>query len=182
MTDSVVSKGSAGETFDNDAVVSEGSDGATFGNDAAPVNDIAMFVRVRRRTLKGGHPEWREYRERTGSIVKASASYDVVRAVRVNGKPRHKFVCGLGSIKQNGNPRDHERFWTSALCRMIRAGLSPASRSKIIKLAIAKGAPTLSVSVINKELEHYTTYPTPFQMPQQVRRELAEFFTQWGSR
>src|SRR5215469_5427834 len=43
------------------------------------------FIRVRRRNF---------YPSRFGA-----ASYDVVHAVRINGKPRHTFVLGLGSLR-----------------------------------------------------------------------------------
>jgi uncharacterized coiled-coil protein SlyX len=36
---------------------------------------------------------------REGAMATASASFDIVRAVRVGGKPRHVFVLGLGSQK-----------------------------------------------------------------------------------
>jgi hypothetical protein len=52
-------------------------------------NDNVGFIRVRRRSLT---PYWEH-------SATASASYDIVRAVRIDGKPRHVFVLGLGSLK-----------------------------------------------------------------------------------
>src|SRR5689334_23274998 len=71
------------ETFGNDGGESTSVDtkpcaGATFGNDG--------FIRVRRRKIKGGHPDMRAYRLRRGLAATTSASFDLVRAVRVNGK------------------------------------------------------------------------------------------------
>lgn len=96
-----------------EAVVSKSVVSAEFGNDAG-----AMFVRVRRRALKS------VYRQRDGTLIKAtSASYDVVRAVRINGKPRQKFLFGLGSLKQPSNQGDFMSFWVHAVGRMKRHGL-----------------------------------------------------------
>jgi hypothetical protein len=48
----------------------------------------------------------------------------VVRAVRVNGKPRHKFVVGLGSLKEGDNQRRADCFfWIAAFMRLRRHGL-----------------------------------------------------------
>src|SRR5262245_33360533 len=75
----VVTKSPAVGTIGNDtAVVTKSLSGSIIGN------DTAMFVRVRKRQLlKFG----------------ASASYEIVRGVRVNGKPTQKFLLGLGSLK-----------------------------------------------------------------------------------
>jgi hypothetical protein len=56
-------------------------------------------------------------------------SFDLVRAVRVDGKSRHKFVLGLGSLKNN-----HARkgapvwFWANAASRMMKHGLDAQRR------------------------------------------------------
>ena len=52
-------------------------------------NDSVGYVRVRKRSLKGGHPSWRAYRVATGSLSTASMTFDLVRTVRVGGKSRH---------------------------------------------------------------------------------------------
>lgn len=82
-----------GMTMNDDAsdVVTKHRDGGTFGNYRLG------FIRLRKRSLKGYDPSWREYRP--GVRATASTSFDLVRAVRVDGKPRHDFVLGLGSIK-----------------------------------------------------------------------------------
>jgi hypothetical protein len=60
-----------------------------------------MFIRVRKRRLKGmasgnikhGLYLWGR------APASCSTSFDLVRAVRINGNPRHVFVLGLGSQK-----------------------------------------------------------------------------------
>jgi hypothetical protein len=115
--------------------VSKGPASATFGN------DTAMFIRVRRRALKGGHRDWRAYRKSKGLIAEASASYDVVRAVRINGKPRQKFLLGLGSlkVKERDEARDLIWFWVHAMCRMRRHGLSDEQQRRLIAALVRKG-------------------------------------------
>jgi hypothetical protein len=123
-----------------EAVVTKSHDGLTIGNDTAVVtkslsrsifgNDTAMFVRVRKRKLlKHG----------------ASASYEIVRGVRVNGKPTQKFLLGLGSLKTPLR-RTHELswFWHRALAKMRRHGLSESQRRRVVAAMIRKGAPKLS--------------------------------------
>jgi hypothetical protein len=57
------------------------------------------FVRVRKRALKGGHPSSRTWRRAADTVAGAGTTFDVVRAIRVNGKPRQKYVLGLGTVK-----------------------------------------------------------------------------------
>jgi len=52
------------------------------------------FIRVRKRRLQDSI--WRR-------CARYSMSFDLVRAERINGQPRHKFVLGLGS--QQSPPR-----------------------------------------------------------------------------
>ena len=134
-SDPVVSKAGAGARIGNDGVVSKCRVDETIGN------DVAMFVRVRRRKIKGGHPEWRLYRERTGALRTASASYDLVRAVRIDGKTRQKFVLGLGSLKHPASERELARFWWRALRRMISHGLSEERRAGVVLELERKGVP-----------------------------------------
>jgi hypothetical protein len=54
------------------------------------------FVRVRRRTLKGGS---------------SATTFDLLRSVRVDGAPRHQFVLTLGTQRSD---RDAARFWPRA--------------------------------------------------------------------
>jgi hypothetical protein len=78
----------------------------------------AGFVRVRRRTLKGGY-----------NRPTAAASFDLVRAVRINGEARHLFVLGFGTLKGDPDtPSDYSlvTFWTEAVARLQRHGLTPA--------------------------------------------------------
>jgi hypothetical protein len=89
-------------------------------------NDAIGFIRVRKRKLKG-------------VIADASLSFDLVRAVRIDGKPGHEFVLGLGSQK------NHERrclvlFWACAINRMKRHGLTAPQRQRLAAEMIRKGA------------------------------------------
>jgi hypothetical protein len=138
----VVSKCRAGETSGNDAgsssdpVVSISVGAARIGNDAG-----AMFVRVRRRKLKGGHADWRSYREARGILQTDSASFDLVRAVRIDGKPRQKFLLGLGSLKFPIGERELAWFWWRALRSMISYGLSEERRAGVMLELERKGVP-----------------------------------------
>jgi hypothetical protein len=81
-------------------------------------NDTVGFIRVRKRAV--------------------SMSFDLVRAVRVNSKPRHVFVLGLGSQKHGDSWTLH--FWEVALIRMIRHGLTAEQRARIVADMVRKGA------------------------------------------
>lgn len=128
-------------TFGNDstAVDTKGRAGETFGN------DTVGFVRVRKRQIKGGHPDMRDYRANNGTLATTSASFDLVRAVRVDGKPRHQFVLGLGSqkdVERNG----YGWFWSRAIHRMTKHGLTESQRQHLIAEMVRKGArpPTIA--------------------------------------
>lgn len=120
---------------------------AQYGNDSASVdtkneprvvfdNDSSVgFVRVRRRKLKGGNGSWSRVR-----APKASASYDIVKAERVNGKPRHRFVLGLGSLKDKPHNNDLEWFWIWAFQKMSRYGLTKEQSHRIAIKIANKGA------------------------------------------
>jgi hypothetical protein len=67
------------------------------------------FIRVRKRKLKPKYRWHTPSRGRYAGISRKveipdssveSVSYDLVRAVRINGKPRHKFVLGWFSCEQ----------------------------------------------------------------------------------
>jgi hypothetical protein len=126
-------------TIGNDSTVdTKIGPSAVFGNDAIG------FIRVRKRELKGGSRGWRDYRARNGTLATTSASYDLVRAVRVNGKPRHEFVLGLGSQKDIESAHIGF-FWARAISRMIRHGLAEPRRHRLIDEMRRNGArlPTL---------------------------------------
>jgi hypothetical protein len=112
----------------------------TFGNDAGSAdvdtkkvhvaifgNDAAGFIRVRKRKLKGCRGT-------------SSRSFDVVRAVRINGKPRHKFVLGLGSQKSGASGNDAARMLLRAIGRMKDHGLSESQRRSLLDELVRKGA------------------------------------------
>ena len=67
----------------------------------SPLGKNQGYIRVRWRTSL-----------RPGGI--GSASYDLVRAVQIDGKPRHKYVLGLGSLKDERPERGKHSltdFW-----------------------------------------------------------------------
>jgi hypothetical protein len=147
----VVTKGPDVGTFDDGGVDTKTEANFAFGNDGVDTKSCACasfgndgtigFIRVRKRALKGGggDPEYRAYLLRTGKTHTASMSFDLVRAVRVNGKPRHQFVLGLGSQKD----REHYSlfwFWYYAIGRMERHGLTEPQRQRLIGEMIRKGA------------------------------------------
>jgi hypothetical protein len=73
-----------------------------------------------------------------------SFSYDLVRAVRINGKPRHKFVLGFGSPVSRWY-NSVEPFWLRAFARMARHGFSKAQQFEIAEQLKRKGIPLPSV-------------------------------------
>jgi hypothetical protein len=127
------------------------SAGAIFGNDALG------FIRVRKRKLKGGHADWRAARAAQGILATTSMSFDLVRAERVNGKPRHVFVLGLGSQKDVEREYKLVQFWPFAVYRMMRHGLTEPQRERLIVEMLRKGArlPT------SAQVEHHLTSPHP---------------------
>jgi hypothetical protein len=87
-----------------------------------------MFIRLRhRRNLKG--------------VATASASYDVVETVRVDGKPRHKFVLGLGSLKQPSTEHVVRWFWINAVNRMLHSNLSNQQCLDLMRDLASKAVP-----------------------------------------
>ena len=121
-----------------------------FGNDRSGVdikspvdgtvgNDTIGFIRTRQRKIKGGPRHLLKYRARNGILATKSTSFDLVRAVRVNGKLRHQFVLGLGSQK------DFERFctesfWRKAIYRLNKHGLNKDQRKRLLIQMVRKGA------------------------------------------
>jgi|SRR5262249_23080501 len=106
------------------------------------------FVRVRKRKLTGKQREhiWRNGKYSHSIRKTASVSYDLVRAVRVNGKPRHKFVMTLGSQKNTLEGYGLAEFWMSFFLHTQRDhGLSKNQCWDIARKMVAKGArlPTL---------------------------------------
>jgi hypothetical protein len=94
------------------------------------------FIRVRRRPLYSRDP-----RKHFGR------SFDIVRAVRIDGQPTHEFVLGLGSLNETRPAAfDVCDFWLGALDRMKRHGLSPNKRRKFVEAMVTKGVqrPTIT--------------------------------------
>ena len=92
--------------------------------------EVVGFIRVHKRKLKPINP-WQ---------ARKSASFDLVRAVRVNGKPRHLFVLGLGSQKDNATGRIAAYMLLLAIGRMQRHGLNELHRRALLAELIRKGA------------------------------------------
>jgi hypothetical protein len=68
--------------------------------------------------------------------------------VRVNGKPRHEFVLGLASQKDNVEQSDRCWFWVHAVRQMTEHGISEPQRHRLIIEMIRNGAklPTSAAS------------------------------------
>jgi hypothetical protein len=147
----------------------------TFGNDGSGTdvdtkfpscerfgNDSPGFIRVRKRRLKGGHQDWRAYRARTGTLVTASISFDLVKAVRFNSKPRHKFVLGLGSQKDRATGRDAAHMLLLAIGKMKRHGLDERQRCALLAELIRKGVrrPTITECEEWNRFGSFTQYVT----------------------
>jgi hypothetical protein len=62
-----------------------------------------------------------------------------VRAVRVDGKPRHVFALGLGSLKDVETSGRRAYFWQHAVERMVAHGLSERRRAHLIAAMVRKG-------------------------------------------
>jgi hypothetical protein len=108
--------------------------GGTFGN------DTIGFVHVRKRALKGGHYSSRYWRTKAGLVATEAYSFDLVRAVRINGKPRHQFILGFGSQKNVFRDCDLVHFWMDAVRRMARHGLAELQRRRLVGQMARKGA------------------------------------------
>ena len=136
----------------------------TFGN------DTAMFVRVRRRKLKGGHYRWR-----TGDRITASASYDVVHAVRIDGKPRHKFLFGLGSLKEGNSDHEMVLFWDHAISKMKRNKLDEERRRRLMDEMIRKGVPAPLADALDTDYwrNRCSWLPGTHEMLDELKRYIA---------
>jgi hypothetical protein len=100
----------------------------------------AGFIRVIKRKLKGGHPDLRAYRAEAGELATVSRSFALVRAVRIDGKPRHVFVLGLGAQKDWERAGHITEFWRVAVRRMKRYGLTRRERRRLVAEMVRKGA------------------------------------------
>jgi hypothetical protein len=141
---SVDTKSDVDGAFGNDSVDTKSVASVGFGNDvdtksrdaAAFDNYSVGFIRVRKRKL--GY---------NGHRNTTSASYDLVRAVRVNGTPRHKFVLGLGSFKHGGEPYRHIGwFWSDVFDKMHRAGIGVERQHELADEMVRKGAPLITAT------------------------------------
>lgn len=133
ISDDVDTKCDVNDGFGNDSGVDTKCIGAEkIGNSG--------FVRVRRRKLKGGHPDMRAYRASRGTVATASVSFDLVRAVRVNGKPRHKFIFGLGSQKDHEHSGALFWFWLRAIRKMKGHEVDLDQRRRLAAEMVRKGA------------------------------------------
>ncbi|MBR1174866.1 hypothetical protein JQ617_12930 [Bradyrhizobium sp. KB893862 SZCCT0404] len=106
-------------------------------DDARSGNDTTIgFIRVRKRNLKRG----------CSGLPMSSRSFDLVRSVRIDGKPRHRFVLGLGSQKQSVTGRMAAYFLLIANSRMEAQGLNGPQRRSLLTELVRKGArlPTIA--------------------------------------
>jgi hypothetical protein len=97
-------------------------------------DETVGFIRVRKRKLKP------DYLGR----IRESVSYDLVRAVRINGKPRHKFVLGFGSpvsrYYDSAVP-----FWGRVFARTAHHGFSKPQQFQIADQLRRKNIPLPTV-------------------------------------
>jgi len=122
------------------------------------------FIRVRRRKLKPKYRWHTPSRGRYAGISRKveipdssieSVSYDLVRAGRIGGEPRHKFVLGFGSpasvTKYVGDRRGVTLFWMHSFDRMEEHGFSKEQRFHIAEMLTCKGIPVPTVKECRKE-------------------------------
>jgi hypothetical protein len=113
------------------------------------VTTTVGFIRVRKRKLKPKF-RWSKGTDKGGCRYKiwdktapTSLSYDLVRAVRINGQPRHKFVLGFGSpasaSKGMGERRGITFFWMHSFDRMEEQGFPREQRFHIAEMLACKG-------------------------------------------
>jgi hypothetical protein len=96
---------------------------------AEPTASIG-FVRVRRRDLKRKSPLGASY----------ALSFDLVRSVKVNGKPRHELLTYLGSQKNVENPYKLAIFWSRVEKLLEQRGLNDDQQQRLRSEMIRKGA------------------------------------------
>jgi hypothetical protein len=93
----------------------------------------SVIVRIRRRRLTGRYG------------YGASTSYNLLLAERTAGKVRHRFVGGLGSLKEPvKDASEITRFWLTAFFRMKRHGLDERERLHVASEMVRKGARALT--------------------------------------
>jgi hypothetical protein len=111
------------------------------------------FIRVRKRKLKPKY-RWSKSKDKWGCHYKiwdksalVSLSYDLVRAVRINGQPRHKFVLGFGSpaSRYMSERRGITFFWMHSFDRMEEHGFPREQRFHIAEMLACKGIPLPTV-------------------------------------
>jgi hypothetical protein len=125
------------------------------------VTTSPRFIRVRRRRL-ADHGRLHDCHEKHGQVPPThSASFDLVRAVRIDGKPRHEFVLGLGSQKNvdyynNGTMS----FWMDALGKMQRHGLDVDERRRLANELSRKGARLPTMAHCERAQEWWRQYPS----------------------
>lgn len=122
------------------------------------VTTTVGFIRVRKRRLKdkwrwrqNSKGNWRKVRDKNAPTE--SRSYDLVRAVRINGEPRHKFVLGFGSpvSKYVSVRRGITLFWARSFYRMTRHGFSKDQRFHVAEKLKRKGIPLPTVKECREE-------------------------------
>jgi hypothetical protein len=153
---------------------------------AGSVVTTVGFIRVRKRKLK---PKYRWYTPSTGRYAGISrkvqipdstvesVSYDLVRAVRINGEPRHKFVLGFGNFTSRWN-KSVEPFWVRSFSKIERHGFTKDQRFEIAEKLKRKGIPLPTVKECKeakaKQIEWNAAYPD-FSTPPERHDEVIAF-------
>ena len=113
-------------------------------------NDGLGFIRVRRRKFTGQR-YWRACREREGKPMPTElVSFDLVRSVRIDGKPRHECLLGLGHLwNVDGDGGYHGSlvtFWYRVFYWTAAFGMDADTRRRLADELVFKGArlPTMA--------------------------------------
>jgi hypothetical protein len=132
-------------------------------------NDGLGFIRVRRRKFTG-KPDWRSCREREGKpLPTESVSFDLVRAVRIDGKPRHKCVLGLGHLLNVDEYGGYlVNFWLHVISRARRHGLGVEIRRRLADEMIHKGARLPTTAQYEKMWDRYVAHPPNYHEAEMI--------------
>jgi len=143
------------------------------------------FIRVRRRKLKPKY-EWytpsrgmyagiSRKREIPNSAVEV-LNYDLVRAVRINGQPRHKFVLGFGSPVSKWSDST-VGFWMRVLEGTASHGFTKDQQFQVADQLRRKGIPLPTLKECKaakaKTIEWNAAYPAFASSPEKYDAVIA---------
>jgi hypothetical protein len=151
------------------------------------VTTTVGFIRVRKRKLKPKY-RWSKSKDKFGCHYKiwdksapTSLSYDLVRAVRINGQPRHKFVLGFGSPVSRWN-ESVVPFWGRVFQRTAKHGFTKDQQFAIADQLKRKGIPLPTVKECKaakaKTIEWDAAYPDFASPPEAYDAVIAFVSTQ----